>query len=127
VLAYRGPQSQAQLSAGYQNDHAAGPRPGGDRSGRSFALSALHRISNQWQGELDLSRQVWQGQAPYSAPLIDALRRQDTRSARASLVYLLGERQSIQLEARHVRNKENISIFQYDNTVVQLSWRWNEF
>lgn len=127
VLAYRSAQTQAQLSAGYQNDHAAGRRPGGDRSGSSFALSARRRIGSQWQGELDLSRQLWQGKAPYSAPLIDALRRQDTRAARVSVAYLLGEHHSIQLDARHVRNKENISIFQYNNTILQLSWHWNEF
>jgi hypothetical protein len=127
VLTYRAEQTQAQLSAGYQNDHAVGLRPGGDRSGKSFALSARHRISSQFQAELDLSRQVWQGQSAYSAPLIDALRHQDTRAARATLIYLLNARQSIHLEARHIQNKENISIFQYNNTVLQLSWHWNEF
>ncbi len=127
VLSYRAKQSQAQLSAGYQNDHAVGQRPGGDRSGWSFALSARHRISSAFQAELDLSHQDWQGQAAYSPPLIDAIRRQDTRAARAALVYLLNERQSVHLEARHVRNKENISIFQYNNTVLQLSWHWTGF
>jgi hypothetical protein len=127
VLSYRADKTQAQFSAGYQNDHAVGQRPGGDRSGRSFALSARHRINSLFQAELDLSRQTWQGQLPYSAPLIDVVRHQDTRAARATLVYLLGERQSVQLEARHVQNKENISLFQYNNNVLQLSWHLNGF
>jgi hypothetical protein len=127
VLSYRADKTQAQFSAGYQNDHAVGQRPGGDRSGRSFALSVRHRINSLFQAELDLSRQTWQGQSVYSAPLIDLVRHQDTRAARATLVYLLDERQSIQLEARHVRNKENISLFQYNNSVLQLSWHLNAF
>jgi hypothetical protein len=127
VLAYRAPHTQGQLSTGVQNDHAAGLRPGGDRSGSSVALSGRHRLSSRWQIELDLSRQLWQGAEAYSAPLIDAVRRQDTRAARANLVYLLSAQQSVQLEARHVRNKENISIFQYNNTILQLSWRWTQF
>jgi hypothetical protein len=127
VLAYRAPQTQGQLSAGVQNDQAAGPRPGGDRSGSSVTLSGRHRLSSRWQVELDLSRQLWLGDAAYSPPLIKAVRDQDTRAIRASLIYLLDAQQSIQLEARHVRNKENITIFQYSNTTLQLSWRWSQF
>jgi hypothetical protein len=127
VLAYRAQQTQGQFSAGYQNDRAAGLRPGGNRTGSSVALSGRHRLSSKWQLDMDLSRQLWQGSMPYSVPLIDAVRRQDTRAARANLVYLLSAQQSIQLEARHVRNKENISIFQYNNTILQLSWRWSQF
>ncbi len=127
VLSYRLGHSQAQLSAGYQNDHAVGQRPGGDRSGRSYALTARHRINSLFQAELDLSRQTWQGESVYSAPLIDVVRHQDTRAARATLIYLLSERHSLQLEARRIQNKENISIFQYDNRVIQLSWHLNGF
>ncbi len=127
VMSYRNELTQAQFSIGYQNDHAAGQRPGGDRSGWSFGLSSRHRIGTLFQTELDLSRQTWQGQAAYSAPLIDAKRHQDIRAARATLIYLLNQHQAIHLEARHVQNKENISIFQYNNTVVQLSWHWNRF
>lgn len=127
VLVYRADRTQGQASIGYQNDHAAGQRPGGDRTGGSFALSARHRISPAFQAELDLSRQVWRGDAAFSAPQIDTRRHQDTRTARATLVYLLNENQSVRLEARHVQNKENISFFQYNNNVLQLSWHWSRF
>jgi hypothetical protein len=127
VLAYRAQRTQGQLSAGMQNDQAAGLRPGGDRSGSSVTLSGRHRLSSRWQVELDLSRQLWLGGAAYSPPLITAVRDQDTRAVRASLVYLLDAQQSIQLEARHVRNKENITVFQYNNSILQLSWRWSQF
>jgi hypothetical protein len=40
------------------------------------------------------------------------------------LSYALRRDQSLQLEWRQVRNRENISIFQYDAHQIQLSWRW---
>lgn len=127
VLAWRGAQNQAQLSIGFQNDHATGARPGGDRSGWSFALGGRRRLNAQWQAELDLSRQTWNGETSYSLPLIPDIRHQDTRVGRATLIYLLSERQSLQFEARHVQNRDRISLFQFNNSVFQMSWRWNGF
>jgi hypothetical protein len=43
---------------------------------------------------------------------------------RASLAYPIGKHQALQVEARAVRNRENISIFQYNNRQLQLSWQW---
>lgn len=53
------------------------------------------------------------------------MRAQRTQVARASLTYRIGKRQSVVLEARAVRNRENISIFQYNNRQLQLSWQWH--
>jgi hypothetical protein len=127
VLSYRASAGRLQLSGGFSNDHAVGLRPGGDRTGWSLGLSGQRRFSPSVQAEFDLSRQTWQGQAAYSAPLIEEKRRQDTRVARATLIYSLGESHSLRLEARRVLNKENISIFEYDNTLLQLSWNWVKF
>jgi hypothetical protein len=127
VVSWRGKQNLAQLSVAYQNDHAVGTRPGGDRSGWTTALTGRRRLAGNWQAELDLSRQTWDGSTAYSAPLITEIRKQDTRVAKATLIYLLNEGQSVHLEARRVQNKDNISFFQYNNTVLQLSWHWNGF
>ena len=33
-------------------------------------------------------------------------------------------RQALRLELRHVRNEENVSLFTYQSSQVQLSWEW---
>ena len=33
-------------------------------------------------------------------------------------------RQALRLELRHVRNDENVSLFTYQSSQVQLSWEW---
>lgn len=126
-LTRRGRDTQWQVNAGTQSDHATGTRPGGDRRGWSMTASSYHRLGAKWQGELDLSRQIWRGQTVYAPQVFNIVRRQDTRVARAALIYLLDERQSLQLEGRRVRNQDNISIFDYNNTIWQLSWQWNGF
>jgi hypothetical protein len=52
------------------------------------------------------------------------VRGQHTGILRAILSYQLVKRQTLQLEARAVQNKENIPIFQYNDRVLQLSWQW---
>jgi hypothetical protein len=43
---------------------------------------------------------------------------------RGTLTYRIDKQHSLQLEARAVRNRENIEIFQYNNRQLQLSWVW---
>ena len=43
---------------------------------------------------------------------------------RLGLSYALGRTQSLQLEARQIRNRENIAIFQYNDRQLQLTWQW---
>ncbi len=126
MLAYRHPQRQAQLSLGYLNDHAVAARPGGNRSGYSASLYGRSTLSDRLEAELDWNAQHWEGQSAYSPGLIDTVRRQDTRTLRATLSYALTPSSALMFEWRQVHNKENISIFQYDNHVFQLSWRWRD-
>lgn len=126
ILAYHHPQRQAQLSLGYLNDHAVSTRPGGNRVGYSFSLYGRSTLPYQLEGELDWNVQHWEGQSAYSPGLIDTIRRQDTSTLRATLSYPLTPRSALVLEWRQVHNRENISIFQYDNHVFQLSWRWRD-
>lgn len=126
ILSHRGDDHYAQLSAGAMRDHAVASRPGGDRNGWSFGVSTRQALGHGLEAELDWNALQWNGQRSYSPGLIDAVRRQNSRTLRASLSYAVTRNSAIQLEWRAIRNKENISIFQYDNRIVQLSWRWRD-
>ncbi|MFS2066402.1 tetratricopeptide repeat protein [Duganella sp. CT11-72] len=126
VLGYRGADYQTQVTLGWQNDHAVADRPGGDRRGWSMGLFAHGALGRGLEGELDWSAQRWAGATDYSPGVIDVVRRQDTRTLRAALLYPLSRNATLQLEWRQVHNRENISIFQYDNRQLQLSWRWQD-
>ena len=43
---------------------------------------------------------------------------------RGAFTYPLGKSHNLVVEARRIHNRENISIFQYDDTQLQLSWQW---
>lgn len=124
VLGYRASSGWAQASLGYQDDRANGSRPGGNRDGWTGRLAAHRRLFDKVEGELDWSRQSWHGQTPYLPGVLDAVRRQATRSLRASLSYAITPEHVVSLEWRRVHNRENISIFQYDSRQLQLNWRW---
>jgi hypothetical protein len=114
------------LSAGLLTDRALNDRPGGNRHGNYLSLNLRHPIQWGITGELAYTRQTWNSASPYSpALLIDEVRAQRTQVMRASLSYQIGKQQSVVLEARAVRNRENISIFQYNNRQLQLSWQWH--
>lgn len=126
LLSYRSASHYAQASAGVMRDHAVAERPGGDRDGWSFGASARSALGYGLESEIDWNVLRWNGQRAYSPGLIDTVRRQQSRTLRASLSYAVTPNSALQLEWRHVRNKENISIFQYDNRILQLSWRWRD-
>jgi hypothetical protein len=121
-LNYRKNQTQAIITAGYANDHAAAERPGGDRQGWFTSILGRTRIGDSVFGELGWTRQTWRGQSAYLAPTIPQTRDQETQVLRAALLVPLNNRHSLQIELRHVRNKENISIFQYNNNQIQVNW-----
>lgn len=115
----------ASASAGLLSDRALADRPGGNRHGNYLSLSVRQPIAWGVTAELAFTRQTWDSASPYSPELlINQVRAQRTQVARASLSYRIGKQQSVVLEARAVRNRENISIFQYNNRQVQLSWQW---
>ncbi|MET0264780.1 MAG: tetratricopeptide repeat protein [Duganella sp.] len=125
VLGYRSERGQAQLSAGYQRDLGNVRRPGGDRTGWSARFYGRRVLIADIQAELELSSQHWNGAAAYSPGLIDTVRRQNNTVLRSVLTYPLGNGHSVQLEWRQARNRESVSIFQYNSRQVQLSWRWS--
>lgn len=124
-LAYRGSTTYASASLGVLNDHGNAERPGGNRHGQSFNLLVRRDLFKDAVGELAYTRQTWQSEHAYAPELlIPQIREQATQVLRATLTYRIDKSNSVQLEARGVRNQENIPIFQYNNRQLQLSWQW---
>jgi hypothetical protein len=126
LASYRSERWFGQLSSGLQYDHAVANRPGGNRQGWSSGLYARTRLWDKVEGELDLSSQHWRGEQAYAPGVIELHRRQDNRQLRLVLSRPLTPRSSVQLEWRAIQNRENISLFEYDNRILQLSWRWQD-
>lgn len=123
-LAYQSAQSQLQASTGYLIDKGTDLRPGGDRKGWLSNLQWRTQIPGNLVGDLGFTHQTWLGQTDYSPGVIDRRRDQETNMLRASLQYPVSSRQSLQLEWRQTWNRENISLFQYQNRQLQLNWLW---
>ncbi|WP_426177110.1 tetratricopeptide repeat protein [Massilia sp. TWR1-2-2] len=122
-LTWRGAAGTLSASAGYLRDMGQPARPGGDRRGLMANVVGRRSLAYGMTGELALTRQQWIGSSAYLPGLIEQTRQQDTSIVRANLSYPISKRQLLQLEVRAVRNRENISIFQYNNRQVQLSWQ----
>ncbi|MFP5392920.1 MAG: tetratricopeptide repeat protein [Gammaproteobacteria bacterium] len=127
LLNYGTRDSRVQVALGGLLDHGTGQRPGGDRKGWYNSVLWQRGFGGRYIGELGWTRQDWHGEDLYSPGLINEVRHQSTRLLRAGLAVNITQQQSLQLEWRHVHNKENISLFQYNSQSVQLNWRWNGF
>lgn len=123
-LAWQSGTRLASAAFGWQDDHALASRPGGDRRGAFANLLLRAQPAARLSAELGLSFQSWRSSRAYSPGLIEQARAQRTALLRASLGYAVAPRQALVLEARLVRNRENISIFQYDNRQLQFGWQW---
>mgnify|MGYP000327155016 FL=1 len=121
-FSYRKDDLYASASVGLLDDRASATRPGGSRDGVAFNLLARRKLRGDMTGELGYTRQGWSGELPYAPGLINQVRKQATHVLRGTLVYPIKKNQSLQLEARAVNNKEGISLFQYNNRLLQLSW-----
>ena len=123
-LVYRGGDSYASASVGALNDRASEDRPGGNRHGTLVSLQWRRLLPGQATGELGYTRQTWQSRDAYAPGLIEEVRAQTTQVWRAAVTYPLDKNQNLVLEARRTQNQENISIFQYNDRQLQLSWQW---
>ena len=121
---YRLDDDSASASLARLADHAGSARPGGNRAGWLATAQWRRRLAGETSGEIGYTRQTWRGGSDYSPGFLDQVRDQTTQVLRATFNYPLSNTQSLQLEARQVRNKENISIFQYNDRQLQLSWQW---
>jgi tetratricopeptide (TPR) repeat protein len=124
-LSYRRDGLYASASLGLLSDHGNASRPGGNRHGQLLNLLVRSPLAAGVTGELGYTRQTWRSARAYAPELlIPEIRDQATQVLRATLAYPINKNQSLLFEARAVRNRENIDIFQYNNRQYQLSWRW---
>jgi hypothetical protein len=124
-LAYRDGNLLANASVGLLDDRGDAGRPGGDRHGQLVNLLVRRTLAHDVTGELGYTRQTWRSAQGYAPELlIPQVRGQATQVARVALTYQVDKHNSAVLEARGVRNQENIAIFQYNNRQLQLSWRY---
>jgi hypothetical protein len=122
---YRTGDTAASASLGLLDDHGNAQRPGGNRHGQFLNVLVRRGLWRDTGGELAYTRQTWRSARPYAPELlVPEIRDQATEVLRGTLTYRIDKRQSLQLEARAVRNRENIEIFQYNNRQLQLSWVW---
>jgi hypothetical protein len=125
LVIHQAGQTTLSVSAGLQSDRARNLRPGGNRHGSLLTLSARRFLAWDTTAELSYTRQTWDSASPYSPELLlNQVRAQRTQILRAALSYQVGKYHYVVLEGRGVRNRENISIFQYNNRQFQLSWQW---
>jgi hypothetical protein len=126
-LTHRSGSMFSSVSLGLLSDRARDQRPGGDRHGSFASVSVREQLAWQTIGELAYTRQTWNSSQPYSPDLlIDQVRAQATQVLRGTLSYPIARNHTVQLEARIARNRENISIFQYNSRQLQLSWLWQQ-
>lgn len=123
-LSHSDDDNYLSLNLGYLDDHATGARPGGNRHGTLSTALWRRQLGGDVTGELGYTRQTWYSSSEYLPGLLNQIRGQQTQVWRAAVRYPLSKYQSVELEVRQVRNKENISVFQYNDRQLQLSWQW---
>ena len=123
-FSYRKHDLYSSVSLAALSDMAHARRPGGSRRGLSLNTLVRHPLGQRLGGEMAYSYQGWDSSSPYAPQVIDEVRDQATHVLRGTVTYRLTKQHRLQLEARLLRNRENISIFQYNNRTLQLSWHW---
>lgn len=127
LLIYQKNGYRIQTSLAYLADLASGARLGGDRLGVLGNIQGRKKLNDHVFMELGFTYQRWQSELPYSPGLIDQARNQRTQTLRAALSFPIKGNNSLQLEIRQVKNRENISLFEFNSKVVQASWLWLGF
>jgi hypothetical protein len=127
LLAYQKNTYRAQASVAYLFDIASGNRIGGDRYGAQINVQVKKRFDENLSAELGWSYQRWQSELPYSPGMIDRARDQHTQGLRATFNIAVNDHHSVQLEVRQVKNRENISLLEFNSRALQVSWLWQEF
>lgn len=125
TLAYQNDLLRWQGSAAMVQDRELNSRPGGDRQGVMADLQVRVGLGPKLLGELGWQWQRWRGERDYSPGLIDVQREQHTRTIRAAVTYPLGRQQSWVLEFKDTVNYENVSVFDFRNRMLQVTWQWH--
>lgn len=123
ILTKQAANYQLQVAASALADIGNDFRIGGNRHGGSIGAQYQHKLSERFATDLSWQRQRWQSAKIYSPGTVDIIRSQDTEIFRIAVGMLLKDRQKLLLEARRTLNRENISLFDYSSSAVQLSWQ----
>ncbi len=113
-----------QASAGALFDQQINNRPGGDRKGGFVSLEGKFRFVKDSIAEIGWQHQYWQAEDSYSPGLIDVSRKQNTDVFRTSISFPVLENHSIIAEYQYIYNRENISIFQHQEQLIQIGWQY---
>jgi tetratricopeptide (TPR) repeat protein len=127
VMAFQKNAYTTLTSVAYLSDIASGDRIGGDRAGAQVNIQVRKKLNNGVFADLGWNYQRWQSELLYSPGLINIARNQQTQTLRTSVTWAVKDQHSVQLEVRGVRNRENISLFEFNSTAIQLSWLWQKF
>ncbi|MCH8621927.1 tetratricopeptide repeat protein [Undibacterium sp. TS12] len=127
LASYESEKFLLQGSLAYMADRAHSDRQGGNREGYYGNLNFKRQLYDRTELDLGWSHQIWQSAQIYSPTLINVARRQNIQTIRAALNWYINDRQTLQLEIRKIRNRENISILEYNGKTLQLSWQWQNF
>jgi hypothetical protein len=119
--------SRFEVYGQHSIDSAKETRPGGDKNGNRLGfnlLRALEKLGDQnLFVKLAWDAQSWNGTKAYSPGLIDEVRRQFVSTTSVALLLPQGKNELWSLEARHQRNQENVKLFEYEASSLQLSYR----
>lgn len=125
VLTRRSKRDHMQFTLSRLHDHGRAGRPGGDRNGWFANAQWYTALRTGLYADANLTYQHWRSDTLYAPDLVDVVRRQNTTTVRGALQWYFQPNLSLHLEGRLVRNRENISLFQYNSRALQLSLRWD--
>ena len=127
LLTYQKNVYRIQAALAYLSDVANSGRIGGDRAGIQTTIQIKKKLNSSINAELGWTYQHWQSELPYSPGLINQARNQHTQTFRGALNFTFDENHHVQIELRQVRNRENISLFEFNSRALQVSWLWQKF
>ena len=113
-----------QIRAGVMHDKATNNRPGGNRNGLFGGVSARFAVDGRAETEIAWQRQRWLSANTQSPGLIDQRRNQKTEIFSAAASFPLTQNMFFVTEIQFINNRENITIFEYSNRSLQLSWQY---
>lgn len=113
-----------QVNAGVMHDNPVRNRPGGHRNGLFGGFSIKSALSSKAEVEIAWQRQRWLSEKAQSPGLINQRRNQETEIFSAAASFPVTKNSFLIAEIQSIKNKENISIFEYRSRSIQLGWQY---
>lgn len=113
-----------QINGGVMHDRAVKTRPGGNRSGFFGGFSIQFILTGEIEAEIAWQQQRWLSDGIHAPGLVNSRRDQETRLFSAAVSVPVTKRSFFVTEMQTVKNRENISIFEYEGRSIQLSWQY---